>query len=369
MSYQLKDLYSPEFYQRFSKILSQEIPGFDTEKFQKLIFDDAWEGRELKDRMWHTSQVLNRFLPENFESAGGLIIQFVDASIADGFTDAGLQFMCLPDYVERYGLEDFDTAVRVFEHITSFTSCEFAVRPFVVRYPERMVKKMVTWSMHPNEHVRRLASEGSRSRLPWAMALPDFKKDPAPVLPILENLKHDPSEYVRRSVANNLNDIAKDNPEITLEVSRQWIGKMPETDRLVKHACRTLLKAGNSDALQLFRYGDPNVFSISDFEIETPEVLFGADLKFSFNLTNTGKSEELVRLEYGMYYMKANGSLSKKVFKISEKPVEGGSEQIIKRKQSFKPISTRKYYPGRHEVSVIINGEEKVKKAFDLLKG
>ncbi len=367
MSYQLKDLYSPQFYHRFSKILSQEIADFDSKKFQQLIFDEAWDSRELKERMWHTSQILNRFFPESFESAGDLIMRLVDASVADGFTNAGLQFMCLPDYVERYGLEDFDTSVRVFEHITQFTSCEFAVRPFVIRYPVEMVQKMASWSKHSNEHVRRLASEGSRSRLPWAIALPDFKTDPTPVLPILENLKHDPSEYVRRSVANNLNDIAKDNPQITLKVCREWIGKTPDTDRLVKHACRTLLKAGNTDALQLFGYGDPNVFAISDFKVETPKVLFGEDLKFSFRLSNTGNSEELVRLEYGMYYMKANGSLSKKVFKISERPIDAGSEQIINRKQSFKPISTRKYYPGGHEVSVIINGEEKGRMAFELV--
>ena len=367
MSFQLKDFYSPEFYQRFSKILEKELPGFDKESFLKLIFDKDWESRELKERMWHTSQVLNRFFPEDFEQAGQLIIQLVDVLIADGFTDAALQFMFLPDYVERYGMEDFDTATSVFEHITPFTSCEFAVRPFIIRYPDKMVDRMNAWSKHPNEHVRRLASEGARSRLPWAIALPAFKNDPAPVLPILENLKSDPSEYVRRSVANNLNDIAKDNPHITLKISKRWIGKSLETDRLVKHACRTLLKAGNSEAMQLFGYGKPEDFEVSDFTIETPEVHFNGEAGFSFKVQNTSSNTELVRIEYGMYFMKANGSLSKKVFKISEKPMGPGSWHQVLRKQSFRPISTRKYYSGRHEVSIIINGEEKARKAFKLL--
>jgi 3-methyladenine DNA glycosylase AlkC len=287
--------------------------------------------------------------------------------IAEGFTDAGLQFMCLPDYVERYGIEDLETSEKVFEHLTAFASCEFAVRPFLVRYPEKMIKKMVAWSKHPNEHVRRLASEGSRPRLPWAMALPAFKKDPTPVLPILENLKNDESEYVRRSVANNLNDIAKDNPQITLKTCYRWFGETRDTDRLVKHACRTLLKAGNTEALQLFGYGDPQNFEISGFEIETPVVRFGEELRFSFRVKNTVKTTALVRLEYGMHFMKANGSLSKKIFKISEKQIDAKSQHHVNRKQSFRPISTRKYYPGRHEISVIINGEEKARKTFELL--
>jgi 3-methyladenine DNA glycosylase AlkC len=367
MSYQLKDLYSPEFYERFSVVLEKLIPDFDPQVFQKLIFDETWESRELKDRMWHTSQVLHRFFPKDFKKSGQLIIELVDTLVADGFTDAGLQFMCLPDYVERYGVDDLETSLEVFEHLTAFASCEFAVRPFIVHYPEKMIKKMVDWSKHPNEHVRRLASEGSRPRLPWAMALPKFKKDPMPVLPILENLKNDESEYVRRSVANNLNDIAKDNPRITLEVCQRWFGETNETDRLVKHACRTLLKAGNTEALQLFGYGDPEHFVISNFQVETPEVQFGEEMIFSFQVSNIAKISQLVRLEYGMYFMKANGNLSKKVFKISEKPIDAGSRHLVTRKQSFKPISTRKYYPGRHEVSIIINGEEKARKNFELL--
>ncbi len=367
MSYQLKDLYSPEFYQRFSRVLEKVLSGFDSKAFQKFIFDEAWDSRELKDRMWHTSQVLHRFFPQDFQKSGQLIIQLVDTLIAEGFTDAGLQFMCLPDYVERYGIEDLETSEKVFEHLTAFASCEFAVRPFLVRYPESMIKNMVAWSKHPNEHVRRLASEGSRPRLPWAMALPSFKKDPTPVLPILENLKKDPSEYVRRSVANNLNDIAKDNPQVTLEICYRWFGETDETNRLVKHACRTLLKAGNTKALQLFGYGDPVNFKFSSFEIETPVVRLGEELRFSFRVKNSGGIAALVRLEYGMYFMKANGSLSRKVFKISEKPLDAKGHHHIKRKQSFKAISTRKYYPGRHEVSVIINGEEKARKTFELL--
>lgn len=369
MSTQLKDLYSPEFYQRLSATLESLLPDFETKAFLPLIFDAEWKNRELKDRMWHTSKVLHPFFPADFEEAAQVIIQLVNKLIAEGFTHASLEFMFLPDYVERFGLEHFNSSIRVFEHITAFSSCEFAIRPFIVRYADKMIDQMMAWTGHADEHVRRLASEGSRPRLPWAMALPEFKKNPEPILPLLENLKHDPSEYVRRSVANNLNDISKDNPEVTLALSGRWIGNNQETDRLVKHACRTLLKKGDPEALRLFKYGDPGHLEVNHFQILSPEVAMGGALQFSFELSNPGKSPQKVRLEYGLYYLKANGSLSGKVFKISEKIMDPGSVFQCNRKQHFRIITTRKYYPGRHQLSVIINGEEKIRESFELLGG
>lgn len=165
--------------------------------------------------------------------------------------------MFFPDYIERFGMEDYAVAVGTMERLTAFTSCEFAVRPFIKKHEGQMLEQMLGWSEHSSHHVRRLASEGSRPRLPWAMALPKLKKDPSPILPILENLKVDSSEYVRRSVANNLNDISKDNPDVALSVFRDWIGHSPETNRIVKHGCRTLLKQGVPEAMELFGFSYP----------------------------------------------------------------------------------------------------------------
>jgi 3-methyladenine DNA glycosylase AlkC len=367
MSYQLKDLYSPAFYERFSGVLEKVLTDFNKQKFIRLIFDKDWDARELKDRLWHTSIVMNQFFPDDFEKAGPLILTVVETLRADNFMEASLEFMFLPDYVERYGLDHFDVSVKVFEELTIFTSCEFAVRPFIVKYPDKMMKIVEAWSRHGNEHVRRLASEGSRSRLPWAMALPEFKKDPAPVLPVLENLKTDESEYVRRSVANNLNDIAKDNPEITLAVCEAWYGISEDTDKLVKHACRTLLKQGDTRALKLFGYGDPKNMALKKFELLTPEVAIGGSLGFTFQLENIAGTTQKVRLEYCVYYQKANGTLSGKVFKISEKSIDPEAIIDMERKQSFKLISTRKYHKGAHEISIVINGEEKGRKGFVLV--
>jgi hypothetical protein len=173
---------------------------------------------------------------------------------------------------------------------------------------------------------------------------------------------------VRRSVANNLNDISKDNPGVVIKLAKSWKGKNDHLDWLVKHACRTLLKQGNPDLLELFGFGSVQNILIDNFQIDTPTVKIGEYLLFSFEVKNNSKFASKIRLEYGLYYQKANGSLSKKVFKISEKIYPEKSSIVIKRKQSFKPITTRKFYPGKHQASIIVNGQEFEKTDFELIK-
>lgn len=278
----------------------------------------------------------------------------------------GLEYMFLPDYIETYGINDYEHSVKCMEFVTRFTSCEFAVRPFIVKYGDRMLDQMQRWSLHENHHVRRLASEGSRPRLPWAIALPKLISDPVPLLPILENLKNDPSDYVRRSVANSLNDISKDHPEIVISIAKKWGGLSKETDDLIKHACRTLLKQGNHTILKHFGVSANSNIVISKFIIHTPFVCVGDGLDFSFEVINKDSKNLNLRIEYGVYYLRNNGRHSKKVFKISERQLHPLQKIEINRKQSFKPITTRRFYPGQHQLSIIINGEEKAIRAFEL---
>ncbi len=221
-----------------------------------------------------------------------------------------------------------------------------------------MIRTMTGWSKHESYKVRRLASEGSRPRLPWAMAIPALKKDPSPVLPLLENLKNDPSEWVRRSVANNINDIAKDHPDVVIALAARWRGGSKETDAIIKHGCRTLLKQGHAEILEQYGLKSENIV-LKDFKILTPEVKIGEGLEFTFSISNQNPSAQTVRLEYAVYYKKSKGHLAKKVFKISEKIYQPYAVANIHRRQSFKLITTRVFYPGDHQLSVIINGEEK----------
>ncbi len=362
----LKDLYSPRFYNQLSGELKAVYPSFNKPAFIKQIFTDDFSTKELKARMRHTSEVLHDFMPADFKQSVGILLQLISYLKKKGYGGGGLEHMFIPDYIEVYGMDHFEISMEAFEIVTQFVSCEFAVRPFFIRYGEKMVHQMKVWSRHKSDQVRRLSSEGSRPRLPWAMAIPVVKKDPSPILPILEHLKNDPSEFVRRSVANNINDIAKDHPDIVLKLAREWKGVSKETDAIIKHGSRTLLKKGHAEILSHFGLKRKNIL-VSDFKIETPVVKMGGQVSFSFSISNKDKKEQTVRLEYGLYYNKSNNQLARKVFKISEKKYRPGGMVKVNRKQSFRKITTRTFYPGKHQLSVIVNGEEKAIKNF-LLK-
>ena len=363
----IKDIYSPAFYDRFADILTETLPSFRKDRFLELIFSTDFEQMEWKQRMKHSTWVLHTFMPEDFSKAVILIKQLIDTLRAKGFTDDNLAFMFLPDYIETYGINHLEASASAFEFVTGFISCEFAVRPFILKYDQEMIRHMRDWSLHESPKVRRLASEGSRPRLPWAMAIPALKKNPESILPILENLKNDPSESVRRSVANSLNDIAKDNPEIVLSIAKKWKGISKETDAVVKHGSRTLLKQGHGEILKHFGL-ESNQLVITDFCILTPIVKIGDSVAFSFAVKNDSSEPQLIRLEYAVYYFKSNGSLSRKVFKISERTFEGNEKVVVHRKQSFRLITTRKFYTGGHQLSVIANGEEKTGGVFELIE-
>ncbi|MDO5968637.1 DNA alkylation repair protein [Flavivirga aquimarina] len=353
-----KNIYHTEFFDRFITSVNEVVPGFNKASFLKEIYDTEWENRELKQRMRHITQVLKNHLSDDFNTNVETILKLIPVLKKDGFKPDNLEFIFLPDFIEIYGLESYEIAIKAFEEITQFVSCEFAVRPFIIKYQDNMIKQMLLWANHKHSSVRRLATEGCRPRLPWAMAIASLKETPAPIIPILKKLKSDPSEYVRRSVANNLNDISKDHPETVINLVKKWQGNSKETDWLIKHACRTLLKQGNTKVMALFGFGNTEKIKVTDFKILTPKVKIGDFVEFSLKLVNTSNNTAKIRLEYGLYYQKANTSLSRKVFKISEKEYPKNSTTSINRKQSFKVITTRKFHVGKHQISIIINGKE-----------
>lgn len=363
----IKDIYNKPFYERLGTSLEKVVPNFVAEEFMKAILVDAFYAMEWKERVQHTTKVLHNFMPNNFAESAKLMRPIVAQLRADGFGEQGLVFMFLPDYIATYGLEDYENSVEALEFLTQFISAEFAVRPFLLKYGNQLMGEMLRMSTHQNYHVRRFASEGSRPRLPWGAAIPALKKDPTSILPILENLKNDPSEYVRRSVANNLNDITKDNSNVVIEIANKWKGLGKETDAIIKHACRSLLKSGHPEILSFYGL-DANHLSVTDFKIKTPKISIGGEVEFSFQIKNEDAIERYIRLEYTVYYLKNNGKLAGKVFKISEKSYSAGAETMIKRKQSFKLITTRTFYAGHHKLSIMVNGKETAIADFELIE-
>ena len=360
MSTKLKEIFfSADFITELAESVHENDPQFDVNGFITAVQNDEWEAKELKERMRHISQCLNMFLPEDYAAALKILTH-----IAHRFK--GFDAMVFPDYVQCYGLQHWELSLPALAYFTKFSSAEFAIRPFIKADPERAMKQMYVWSKDKDEHVRRLSSEGCRPRLPWAPALPFFKKNPQPILPILENLKADSADYVRRSVANNLNDISKDHPELVLNICEKWYGKKRETDWIVKHACRGLLKAGNARALVIFGYAAPEQIDILEYVIDKARYKVGETLQFEIKVKIGGKSSTKVRLEYAVYFVKSNGKESKKVFQIRETELAPGIHTVQK-KHSFIDRTTRKHYAGNHAIAIIVNGIEKARQSVELV--
>jgi len=354
----LKNAYNQCYIERLADSIKASWPAFECALFVSCVMDSEWESKELKARMKHISEMMHKCLSLPFDRAIKILLEA-------GQEFGGFEGMFFPDYVEQFGENDWDLSITALETLTQYSSSEFAVRPMIIRDSSKMMAVMLGWASHQNYHVRRLASEGCRPRLPWAMALPEFKNDPRLILPVLDKLKQDDSLYVRRSVANNLNDIAKDNPDTVLDWCRDNIGRHPDTDWIIKHGCRTLLKQANPDAMRLFGYADNSLVLVEDLAIENKRLAIGDELKFSFRLFTNREQLSKLRVEYIVDYVKANGRRSPKVFKSSESDYIQ-SEILFERKHSFRQMSTRKHYPGEHKLSIRVNGDIKASTCFSL---
>ncbi|MDZ4679658.1 MAG: hypothetical protein SH848_03665 [Saprospiraceae bacterium] len=354
----LKDVYNDAFFEHFTTILAKAVPKFNKQSFLNAVQDEQWPARELKQRMKHIATVLHRTLPGTYGNQLSVLDRIIVHLSENRSSDHGFEYMFFAEFVELFGPPHVEASLRAMESITQFASCEFAVRPFIKAHPELLMRQMLAWSEHPEHTVRRFSSEGCRPRLPWGMALHAMQRDPSPILPILENLKSDPSEFVRRSVANNLNDIAKDHPALVLSLAKSWLGQSAETDWVVKHGCRTLLKRGNAEALALFGWMEMATVQIKDLALKSYVLPIGAHLEFAFELQHHGDAPCDLRLEYAIDYLKSNGKHNRKVFKITENRYHPGEVYRISRRQSFQDMTTRKHYPGLHRLAIVVNGKE-----------
>ncbi|WP_228552306.1 DNA alkylation repair protein [Gracilibacillus salitolerans] len=358
MSKPLKDMYSSAFFERFTGIVGSHYPVFDKTKFMETIFDESWNQLELKQRIRHVSLAIRETFPASYEETLQLLMDIAPQC-------RGFEYLFFPDFVERYGIDHWDTSMTALEEFTKYSSSEFAVRPFIIKNPPKMIEQMLDWSMHEDEHVRRLASEGCRPRLPWAAPLKRFKNDPSEILPILEELKQDPSKYVQKSVANNLNDISKDHPLLVKQIIHKWSSKDPVTDWILKHGSRSLLKKGDVEALRLFGYASAKDITVEDLMLSQKQFSLGDTMEFSFQMRNQSAQSIQLRIEYAIDFVKANGKQSRKIFKLSDKRYSNESASIVRR-HTWEDLTTRKHYSGVHIVTILVNGEEKASREFVL---
>lgn len=360
----LKNVYSPQFIALLSSYLEKELTYFDKRSFETKIFSSEWKGYELKARMTHIASVLNEFLDSDYNKACEQLVSLIALHRRVHPNGFNFEFMFLPEYIRLYGLKDYETSIKAIEQVTQFTSCEFVVRYFLNAYPEKMVQQMQDWTTHPHLYVRRLASEGMRTKLPWAIKVLHLNQNPKEIFWVLEKLVADEAEWVRKSVSNSLNDLSKDFPEDTIAFTKRWLNHSKEVNQLLKHGNRTLLKAGNMEVMNLFGFANDIRFTLHKFELTEQKIQIGGELSFDFALELDASQETTLRLEYRMYFLRANDTHYAKTFKIKEQSISQKTTVEVQKRHNFKIITTRKYYPGEHFVSLIVNGKELEKNAF-----
>lgn len=290
----------------------------------------------------------------------------VRSALRDGdFT--GWMVFPVTEAIAVRGQDAFEPALGLLAELTPRLTAETAVRPFLSADLERALRVMRPWTAHPDLHVRRLASEGTRPRLPWAPRLPELIADPTPALPLLDALYRDDSEYVRRSVANHLNDISRDHPDIATGVAARWLSDpAPTTAGLVRHGLRTLIKSGHAGALTLLGHSPDSPVSVEGPHLHASEIRVGDHLVFDYSVTNTHDRTAHLVVDYVVLHMKANGTRTPKVFKLTTRSLAPGETWRATRSHSFKPISTRRYHPGVHLVRLQVNGRSHGEASFML---
>ncbi|NOQ17230.1 MAG: DNA alkylation repair protein [Methyloprofundus sp.] len=349
-------------------------------KFDALGFINAavqgLDNLELKERSQQITQAMVDYLPADFEQAGQIILASLGSPLEDellsqAIDDKGIAgwaaIMPISDYVGLQGRRHFELSMILFKEMTKRGTAEFGIRYFLLKYPEKTLAELERWTDDENQHVRRLVSEGTRPRLPWAMALPGFKKEPFALINLLEKLKDDNAEYVRRSVANNLNDIAKDHPDLVAKTAEEWLkGASEERKKLIKHACRTLLKQGHQHTLQVLGYQSPQIKQLH-IEIQDTTIIFGNALQFSLSLCSNSDEEQALMIDYIIHHQKANGTTTAKVFKWRNINLAAQQSFQASKKHAIKKISTRQYYAGLHGLEIVVNGVSMGRLDFQLV--
>lgn len=355
----LKNIFFQEaFIIELSQHLEKASSDFKSDSFKKILLDKAYTSLELKEKLRKCAEVIGECLELDYVDALKVLTK-----VAPHFED--FDSMVFPEFVDVYGQEHFEESLEALAELTKYGSSEFAIRRFIEQDTDRVLAYMAKLANHEHDYVRRFASEGCRPKLPWAIAVKSLNEPEnlKKILKILEVLKSDDSLFVRKSVANNLNDISKIDKEMVLSKAKEWIGHNEHTDWILKHGLRTLLKRGDNEALALWGLNDPEGMEVTHFHLENEKPKIGDTtyLIVSFDVAETKK----IRGAFNVHYLKKNGSHSVKTFAFFEKEFQAGT-YTHKRKISFKEMSTRKHYAGIHKIDMVMNGEDKARIEFEL---
>lgn len=360
-----KNLLNAALVRSTGTALARHAKTFDRKRFETLALAGL-DDLEMKARAMQIADALEATLPARFDDACRIIESALAAPIdVDDLAGArhdmsnglaGWIVWPLGEFVARRGANDPERALAALHALTQRFSAEFAIRRFIVDHRALTLATMQRWTRDPSAHVRRLASEGSRPRLPWGLQLKSLIADPTPALPILAALQDDPSDYVRRSVANHLNDIAKDHPALVVDwVRRHLRDATPQHRALLAHASRTLVKQGHAGMLALWGAGTAFEGRCT-LKIGPTRVTVGDSVAMRLSLRSTSSAAQTLLIDYAVHHVKANGSTSAKVFKGWKLTLAAGESRTLSKQHSFKPVTTRRYHAGMHSIEMSING-------------
>lgn len=357
MAAPLKDFFDEQLVRRIAGTIAPVYPGFPAEAFVREA-TTGLSNLELLDRGKHIAEALAKTLPSDFERAADVLMRSLDVPVARAGGNMA-PFFYLPHvtFVAKRGLDHFDASMRAQHALTQRFSAEFSIRYFILRDAERTLDVLRSWANDPNEHVRRLVSEGTRPRLPWAVRLPEFIKNPAPVLALIERLRDDESLYVRRSVANNLNDIAKDHPELVVKTCKEWlVGAGAERKWIVKHALRWLVKRGDKGAIALLGGGTTPKVRIESVQVIPEKPVLGSGVSLAFDLVSESTKSQDLMVDYVMHHPGASGKTRSKVWKLRRVTLEPKQRIRLEAKISLVDRTIRKHHPGTYRIDLRIGG-------------
>ncbi len=383
-----KDHIDAALVDRLSAALVTVEPSFDAPTFRSLA-TDGMEGLELKGRIANVAEALRRTLPDDMADAAAVIDRVLslppeaDGDDGDGEDEGGPGGLTgwdvwpIADWVALAGRDDPEVALELLARITRYASGEFAIRPFIDDDPDAVMARLSGWAGRDDEHVRRLVTEGTRPRLPWAPRLAVAEADPTFAVGLLDRLVDDPSEYVRRSVSNHLNDLCKVAPDDTRRIATEWSaradaaaahGDVERADRIrwvLRRGLRTLVKSGDPEVFRLLGH-DPDVALQVGLELRTPQVELGGAAEWTLRVESLEAESHRIVVDYAIGFLRANGTPGRKVFKWTTRDLGAGEAMVLERRHKITPISIRTYRSGTHPVWVQINGRVVAETSFEL---
>jgi 3-methyladenine DNA glycosylase AlkC len=355
----LKDqFFNIEVYQKLTSVTKRVYSKIDEEAFY-LAITNNYQSLELMERLKQCTFAFHQYLPQEYPKALCLILQI--ASEFKGFVG-----MIFPDFVAAYGLKDYKISMQALAELTVYSSSEFAIRPFLREYPKETVEQMENWSLHENEHIRRLASEGLRPVLPWSFKLTEDLDYPKVSERILSQLNNDESLYVRKSVGNHLNDLTKKDSDFVISLIHSWDNSQKYTAWIIKKGLRTLIKNGDKRVFEFLGYPKPTGIKIDNLKIGNAEINIGSETRFTFQIENLSNQDLPILIDYIVHYVKKSGTTNPKVFKLRETKISANETFNVSKKIAFKQLSTRIHYSGCHEIEIVVNGVIKAKTSFQL---